>query len=157
MTKPHTQAALCAAAIRKELKAEGIKASVTSVNFANGNSVHVNFTDLSPFSYSAIKQELAKYQYGHFDGMNDIYEFSNIREDIPQAKYVQVFNTMSDAKLEEVFQFIRANFSEGDLMPETYAEARNTTFSREYVSTLVHQQFEQCDSLYWNADLRKAA
>ena len=33
---------------------------------------------------------VSKYQYGHFDGMNDIYEYSNSREDIPQAKYIHV-------------------------------------------------------------------
>lgn len=88
-------AANCAAAIREELKKfKGVKFTVRSENFAGGNSVHIGWVD----GPSAREVEIItdKYQYGHFDGMNDIYEYSNSREDIPQAKYVQTSRSQAE-------------------------------------------------------------
>lgn len=81
-------AANCATAIRTELKNvfPRIKFSVTSDNFSMGNSVDIRWTD-GPTS-KEVKEFTSKYQYGHFNGMEDIYENTNSRDDIPQAKYV---------------------------------------------------------------------
>ena len=43
-----------------------------------------------------VNEIIKKYQYGHFNGMEDIYEYSNSRDDIPQAKFVFVNRTMSE-------------------------------------------------------------
>jgi len=90
-----TQAAKAASAIKAELKAAfpGIKFSVTSSNFSNGNSVSIHWVD-GPTS-EAVDSITGKYQYGHFDGMIDLYEYSNTREDIPQAKFVSCSRQMS--------------------------------------------------------------
>lgn len=81
--------AATAAAIRAELKTKfpGFKFSVTSECFSMGDSVHISWTD-GP-QCESVNKFVSKYQYGHFNGMEDIYENSNMREDIPQAKYVQ--------------------------------------------------------------------
>lgn len=91
-----TAAANCAAAIRAELKAAfvGVKFSVTSDTFSGGNSVHIDWTD-GP-TVKEVEAITSKYQYGHFNGMEDLYEDSNSREDIPQAKYIQEQRRMSD-------------------------------------------------------------
>ena len=83
-----TGAALCALAIREELKKQfpSYKFSVTSDNFAGGNSVHISWTD-GPTT-KQIDSIVNKYQYGHFNGMEDIYEYSNNIEGLPQTKYV---------------------------------------------------------------------
>jgi hypothetical protein len=39
---------------------------------------------------------VGKYQYGHFDGMQDMYINSNSRDDLPQSKYVKTGRKMSD-------------------------------------------------------------
>lgn len=39
-----------------------------------------------------INARLAKYQYGHFNGMEDLYEITNIRKDIPQTKHLFIKN-----------------------------------------------------------------
>lgn len=93
-------AARCAKAIRAELKAvyPGIKFRVVSDNFANGNSVDVSWID-GPSS-EEVRKIADKYQYGHFDGMTDMYEYSNMREDIPQAKFVSCGSTMSEERKE---------------------------------------------------------
>lgn len=83
-----TTAALCASAIRAELKKAfpGIRFDVRSKNYSGGNSVNVSWED-GPVK-SAIDEIIGKYQYGHFDGSIDLYEYSNSRDDIPQARFV---------------------------------------------------------------------
>lgn len=84
-----SEAAQAAKAIRKELKAAfpGVKFSVRSENFAGGNAVNVTWSDPAA-DQKAVNELVKKYQYGHFNGMDDIYEYSNTNSDLPQAKYV---------------------------------------------------------------------
>lgn len=91
-----TQAAQAAHTIKAELKKEfpGIKFSVSSDTYSMGNSVRISWTD-GPTT-SQVEKICDKYQYGHFNGMEDIYEFSNNRADIPQAKYVQYSRHQSE-------------------------------------------------------------
>jgi hypothetical protein len=88
-------AANCAKAIKEELTTAfpGVKFYVKSSTFAGGNSVHIDWQD-GPTTEQVIKHT-SKYQYGHFDGMQDMYEYSNRRDDLPQAKYVQESREMS--------------------------------------------------------------
>ena len=83
-----TGAALCAASIRTELKNNfpTYKFSVTSDNFSGGDSVRISWKD-GPTT-KQIDSIVNKYQYGHFNGMEDIYEYSNNIEGLPQTKYV---------------------------------------------------------------------
>jgi len=83
-----TQSANCANVIKKMLseKYPNVKFSVTSDNFAGGNSVNIRW-NLGPVD-DEIEKLVNQFQYGHFDGMIDCYEYSNTRKDIPQAKYV---------------------------------------------------------------------
>jgi len=92
--------AAAAAAIKAELKKAFplVKFSVTSEGFANGDSVHISWTD-GP-KRDAVENITGKYQYGHFNGMEDIYENTNSRDDIPQAKYVNESRSLSN-ELEE--------------------------------------------------------
>lgn len=86
--KTLTQSAQTAAAIRAELKEKfpSIKFTIRSSNFSMGNSVDVSW-NLGMIT-ETIDKIIGKYQYGHFDGMVDMYENSNCRDDIPQAKFV---------------------------------------------------------------------
>ena len=72
-----TGSAQCAAAIRTELKTKfpDCKFSVTSENFSGGDSVHISWKD-GPTT-KQVDSIVNKYQYGHFNGMEDIYEYSN--------------------------------------------------------------------------------
>jgi len=103
-------AAACASAIREELKNifPGIKFSVRCQNFSMGDSVDIDWND-GPTTHE-VDNVTKKYQYGHFDGMTDMYENSNSRNDIPQAKYVMTQRSMSKEleaillpKAEEIF------------------------------------------------------
>ena len=96
-----TKAAETAKAIRKELKAKfpNIKFSVRSESFSMGNAVNVKYTDGVP--REEVEKVLYKYEYGKFNSMEDMYEMDNVREDIPQVKYVTVSREISDKIKEE--------------------------------------------------------
>jgi ribosomal protein S28E/S33 len=87
--------AAASAAIKAELLKNfpTVKFSVTSESFSMGNSVHISWKD-GPKT-EEVKAISGKYQYGHFNGMDDIYENTNSRDDIPQAKYVSESRSMS--------------------------------------------------------------
>lgn len=105
-----TPAALCAKAIRNELKQKypSIKFSVTCQNFSGGDSVDIHWID-GPLTKD-VDALTSKYQYGHFDGMNDIYEYSNSRSDIPQAKYISCQRSMSDETRALITQRLEADY-----------------------------------------------
>lgn len=94
--------AAAAAAIKSELKAQfpNIKFSVTSDCFSMGNSVDISWTDGA--TEKEIKKITSKYQYGNFNGMDDMYEITNNRTDIPQAKYVSEHRKLSDDLINKV-------------------------------------------------------
>lgn len=82
--------AKCAAAIRAELKVAfpGTKFTVRSESFAGGNAVDIRYLD-GP-KREDVCSITDKYQYGSFDGMTDSYNVDNKKENLPQAKFVQV-------------------------------------------------------------------
>lgn len=68
---------LAAANIRTELKRAfpGVKFSVRSEKYSGGDSVNIGWTD-GPL-LDAVKTITDKYQEGHFNGMEDIYEHNH--------------------------------------------------------------------------------
>lgn len=138
-----TEAAQAAAMLRKEIKAmfPEVRFTCTSENYAGGSSIRVRYEDQPKDVHNAIKGMASKYQYGHFDGMNDIYEYSNVKTGLPQAKYVFTDNQMSDIKREEIYQNIRARFGGGDDLPPLYEDGRNHLFQGQWVSQMVWQEF----------------
>jgi len=86
--------------IRKELKAAfpGVVFSITSRSFAGGNDVQIDWTDGPTFD--TVMKIAGKYEYGHFNGMEDIYEYSNSRDDIPQVKFVMAQREFSETARE---------------------------------------------------------
>jgi hypothetical protein len=112
ITKTKSQHALTAQAIRKELKLHFplIKFSVKSDSFAGGNSVRVEWNN-GP-TYEKVEALVGKYQYGRFDGMQDLYEYNNSRSDIPQVKYVQVQRTITKDIIDIAFEDGKNYFSD---------------------------------------------
>lgn len=96
MARELTESAKASKLIRKELKKlfPTTKFSVKSDNYSMGSSVDIRWQDEVP--QEPVQKVVKKYQYGHFNGMEDIYEYSNTRKDIPQAKFVQTQREMSE-------------------------------------------------------------
>lgn len=101
----------CATAIREELKKDfpNVKFSVKSSNFAGGDSVHVAWTE-GPTTLE-VSKVTSKYQYGRFDGMTDMYEYSNTIENLPQSKYVQTQRAINPETTQIVFNKLRESFT----------------------------------------------
>ena len=82
--------AQAAAQIRKKLKEAGFKASVTSfqASMCDGVRIYCQESDLA--KSEQINEICMPYQYGHFNGMEDIYEYSSMIPGLPQVKFVSV-------------------------------------------------------------------
>lgn len=131
-----TQAALCAQAIRKELKQNfpSIKFAVTSRNFAGGNAVDIEWTD--GVTTKEVEKIVNKYQYGHFDGMQDLYEYSNTRNDIPQAKYIQTRRDCSPETEQKIIQQVMRDYGlaewNDEISQKTFHTWANSKIWREF-------------------------
>jgi hypothetical protein len=127
-------AANASAAIKSELKKHypAIKFSVTSENFAGGNSVRVSY-DLGPDD-KEVNNIISKYQYGHFNGMEDIYEYSNSSDDIPQAKYVSASQSISRELMYNLAMLMSSKFSFKDVPKLKTIDDFNTSFPERWGS-----------------------
>lgn len=117
-----TEAARCAKQIKQELTKAfpKIKFSVKSKNYAGGDSVDI-YWDNGPTT-EQVEKYTDKYQEGHFNGMEDIYEYSNNRDDIPQAKYVfakrELTNELTQYFAEQIAKKAGVTFEDlGDKAP----------------------------------------
>ncbi len=82
--------AQAAAQIRKKMKDAGFKASVTSFEASMCNGVRVYCQEADMPKRDEIHEICMPYQYGHFNGMEDIYEYSSMIPGLPQVKFVQI-------------------------------------------------------------------
>lgn len=121
MTKNMTKAAQAAKQIKKKLvKAfPNTKFSVRSDNFAGGDSVDIHWTD-GP-TEEAVNEHAAMHQYGHFNGMNDMYYNSNVNKEIPQVRFVMTHRDMSDETRAAIIDAHNAEFCESGQIKDIHA------------------------------------
>ena len=83
--------AQCAAAIRAELKRlwPRTKFWVKSERFAGGNAVNIDWHH-GP-TVPEVDEITKKFQKGYFNAMTDCYEFTNLRRDIPQVRFIKLW------------------------------------------------------------------
>lgn len=101
----------CAKLIRKELKENfpRTRFSVRSRSASCVTAVDIDWHD-GPTT-AQVEEVVGKYEYGHFDGMRDIYEMSNTRDDIPQVKFVQVHRKMTDAMYNQIAESVEKEYN----------------------------------------------
>lgn len=99
-----TSAAECAEAIRKELKEKfpRVKFKINSSTYSMGDSVSIFWVD--GINSEKVRKIVNKYQYGSFNGMEDIYEFDNQIEGLPQSKWIQVERKISEETYLKYFE-----------------------------------------------------
>lgn len=138
-----SDAAQVAKLIKADLKKMGLACRVSSSNFAGGNAVDVYLEDICPESMEKLQARFAKYEYGKFDGMTDCYEYSNVRKDIPQTKFLFIHNNKS-AKMKV---FLAAYI-------EKFCGVKNDEecFNKydRWMDQLIHQTF--CDAHFWKVN-----
>lgn len=144
-----TTAANSAALIRKDLKALGVNAQVTSKNYSGGCSVRVVMKDERPEVFKKVEKALGKYEYGTFDGMTDSYNYDNVIKDLPQVKFLFVNNEMSDAMKQAAYDHLRTGWKGGETLPPTYEAGYNVHFQGDYISSLVWRLFNGATPGFW--------
>jgi len=145
--------AAAAAAIKAELTSlyPHIKFSVKSDSFSMGDSVHVNWTD-GPTD-SEVNDVIKKYQYGNFNGMEDIYENTNSRDDIPQSKYVSGSRTQSEnlksllPQLETLLSGYTSDDWHNSIERIFYRLCANTSFPANYTDAKIVKTDCTCGSM----------
>lgn len=114
--------------IRQELKKAfpAIAFRVRARSFSGGDAIDIEWSN-GP-TVETLAKITNKYQYGHFNGMEDIYENTNSRNDIPQVKYVHERREISEDMLRSVFESFRTNYHGWEnlkSMDETSADLMN--------------------------------
>ena len=106
-TSPHAAAAKC---IRQDLKRHfpNTKFRVTTKSYSGGDHVRIRWTD-GPTG-KQVSALVSRYEYGHFDGMDDMYHYSNRRDDIPQTKYLFTERRHSVAEIERVVSEVNKTY-----------------------------------------------
>ena len=91
----------------------GVKFSVKSKSYSMGNSIHVSWTD-GPTG-KQVDLIAGSYQHGHFDGMQDIYEYDHTRSyDRGSAKYVNCSRHESPELIMKAAQLIGYDIPTGE-------------------------------------------
>jgi len=120
MTKQTSNHAAAAKQIRQHLKANGIKATVHAKSYSGGSSIRVKIFEELPATFDAVKSFAFQFQYGHFDGMDDSYKYSNSRDDIPQVSFVFVDNEFSKETLADAWAYCQKNHADASDHPAPY-------------------------------------
>ena len=154
MSKEISSHAGAAKMIRQFMKANGIAGSVISKSYSMGSSISVYVEDLPPAQYQVLKDYVSQFEYGHFDGMQDLYEMSNCRDDIPQVKYAFVNNKISDELYQDIWDFLKSYYSGMENAPADAKEAGSFYYSNgnQYGNNMIYRFFNggYCQMAYWD-------
>lgn len=103
------------------------KVEVKKDSFSGGSSMDVTY--YAPENIEELDVFIKSFQYGHFDGMNDIYEYNDNESIIikghimPTYKYVSAYFSQSDAVRTQPTE--RTNLSECDGVKVTLNDEKN--------------------------------
>lgn len=154
MEKKISNHAAAAKMIRQYMKANGFVGRVNAEAYSMGSSVRVYVQDLPPARLEELENYAGQFEYGHFDGMIDLYEYSNVREDIPQVRFVFVNNEISAEMRQRIWDFFRGYYNGMDDAPENAQDAglyRNQNF-QAYGNELIYRAFRggYMQNEFWN-------
>lgn len=117
-----------AKAIRNDLKEKfpKTKFKVKSSSFAGGDAVDIDWID--GVTEDQVKKIVDKYQYGNFNGMNDLYENSNV-QNFSQVKYVMTHREYSKQIVLRTAISMRENYSSLEGVPFPTLDNLDKSFS----------------------------
>lgn len=124
--------------IRKELKKAfpNIKFSVTSDCFSGGDSIDIRWEN-GP-TLDSVRKITSKYQEGSFDGMRDLYEYSNSKfnDVFGGAKYVMEHRKITGPIEDIVYNLLKekytSNTEERHIRHEAQKAVSNAFLSQDY-------------------------
>jgi hypothetical protein len=120
MARKLSPAAEVAKLLKKKAKEMGLVATSKSHNYTGGDSVNVYITEGTDANLEKFKEYSGQYKYGHFDGMIDLYEYSNTRDDIPQTKYLFVQDDRADTIIQDNLDQTQKRFYEHEFKLNDY-------------------------------------
>ena len=91
--------------LKKKAKELGLEVKGSSKNYSMGCSVTVKVLKGSDDAFNKLKEYSYQFEYGSFDGMNDIYNNDNVRKDIPQTKYLFI----NDDRAAQIIEYFDEN------------------------------------------------
>ena len=91
--------------LKKKAKELGLEVKGSSKNYSMGCSVTVKVLKGSDDAFNKLKEYSYQFEYGSFDGMNDIYNNDNVRKDIPQTKYLFI----NDDRAAQIIEYYDEN------------------------------------------------
>ena len=123
MTKQVSEHAAAAKLIRAELKKHNITGTVRAKSYAGGSSITVTLNNELPATHKAVKLFCSKFQYGDFDSMQDLYELTNVNENLPQVQFVFVNNEFSDELRQAAWNLLRKTMQDFASAPTCQSRA----------------------------------
>lgn len=145
-----TEHAAAAKMIRTELKKHGIKATVRAKAYAGGESITVTLNNELPATYKAIEAYCSRFQYGHFDGMQDLYEYSNHSDDLPKVKYVFVNNEYSDELRQAAWDHLRRTMQDFQDAPAEWQHAGQVRCGNSWGNEWIYKVLNGTQSMgFW--------
>ena len=113
--KQLSEQAQVAKLLKKKAKELGINVTrCRSSSFAGGDSVSIRFDSGSDDAVKQLQDYSSQFKQGHFNGMEDIYEYSNSRDDVPQTKYLFLDDDRADKILGELAHYKTSWFANGE-------------------------------------------
>lgn len=145
-TRLRSEQAKAASCIRKDLKNHfpTVKFWVTSKGYSGGESVRIDW--INGPTHERVSKIVKKYQYGRFNPMNDYYDHTNTRRDIPQAKYVQCQRKIHpdvNMKYFEKFKKTHKNWDQCEFINRPYKDffkEWGCCTPREYISLFLSKE-----------------
>ena len=136
--------------IRQFLKASNIDGKVSGQGYAGGSSIRVHVVDLKPAQAKLVEDFAKQFEYGSFDGMEDIYRYDNVNKELPQVSHVFINNVVSPSLSQSIWDFARARYAGLESAPADYKEAYNfyVADSNMYASSYIFRLF--AGGYQWN-------
>lgn len=139
--KTITGHALVAKLIREELKRKfpETKFRVKSSSFSMGNSVDIYWID--GVNDDAVRDVVMKYQGGHFNSMEDLYEYHEAPkvvtpdgkiEELPTVKYVSMHRDWSEKAENEIIEYLESIKEHDPYSNDVYKMFRHIDYTKEY-------------------------
>jgi len=140
--------------IRSFMREQGIVGSVRGQSYAGGSSINIHVEDMQPAALQALERFARQFEYGSFNGMEDIYEYNNVNDDLPQVSYVFVNNNISNGLRQAIWDFARGYYKGLENAPADAIEAGNyycPNFDR-YGQQVVYRLFAggYMQNQYWD-------
>ena len=169
MAKTPSNQALAAKEIRQWVKEQGFDGiQVLAESGAGYDAVQLNAEDVTPDVSRHVREHVKQYQYGKYNGMEDIYDITNRRADIPQVMFVMYRSTASEKMNARIWAWAKSNCEGLDDLPGQWDDVgpftKIDTWGGIYSEQLCYgiysgdlDEYRDASAQFWQAEERGRA